>query len=148
VAVWVGNNDNTPMSAVASGVTGASPIWNKIMSLALKDKEEAWPLKPDEAVGMSVCNLSGQLPTGVDGQNCETRFEFFVKEFVPQEPENLREVVHIDKTTGQLATDKTLPENLELAEKSVITDPLGAKFCLDCPPPTEAVTVRYPIGSN
>lgn len=32
VAVWVGNNDNSPMSRVASGVTGASPIWNTIIS--------------------------------------------------------------------------------------------------------------------
>ncbi len=35
VAVWVGNNDNTPMSYVASGVTGASPIWRKIMDTQL-----------------------------------------------------------------------------------------------------------------
>jgi len=26
VAVWVGNNDNSPMSHVVSGVTGAAPI--------------------------------------------------------------------------------------------------------------------------
>ena len=39
VATWVGNNDNTPMSYVASGITGASPIWNKIISYALKDKK-------------------------------------------------------------------------------------------------------------
>lgn len=32
-AVWVGNNDNSPMSPIfASGITGAAPIWNKIMS--------------------------------------------------------------------------------------------------------------------
>jgi membrane peptidoglycan carboxypeptidase len=31
VASWVGNNDNTPMSRVASGITGASPIWNTVM---------------------------------------------------------------------------------------------------------------------
>jgi len=37
VATWVGNNDNTPMSYVASGVTGASPIWNKTMTYLLKD---------------------------------------------------------------------------------------------------------------
>lgn len=37
VAVWVGNNDNTPMSYVASGVTGASPIWRKITDHLLKD---------------------------------------------------------------------------------------------------------------
>lgn len=34
-AVWVGNNDNTPMSHVASGVTGASPIWRQIMDQLL-----------------------------------------------------------------------------------------------------------------
>jgi len=38
VAVWVGNNDNSPMARVASGVTGASPIWNKIISAILNDK--------------------------------------------------------------------------------------------------------------
>lgn len=33
VATWVGNNDNTPLSqALASGITGAAPIWNKIMT--------------------------------------------------------------------------------------------------------------------
>ncbi|MEN8253761.1 MAG: PBP1A family penicillin-binding protein, partial [Patescibacteria group bacterium] len=35
VSVWVGNNDNTPMSYIASGITGASPIWNDLMRLTL-----------------------------------------------------------------------------------------------------------------
>jgi len=35
VATWVGNNDNTPMSSVASGVTGASPIWARTMKTLL-----------------------------------------------------------------------------------------------------------------
>jgi len=35
VATWVGNNDNSPMSYVASGVTGASPIWAKTISTLL-----------------------------------------------------------------------------------------------------------------
>ena len=36
VAVWVGNNDNTPMSPqLTSGLSGAAPIWNKIMSSLL-----------------------------------------------------------------------------------------------------------------
>ena len=38
VAAWVGNNDNSPMSpALASGITGAAPIWNKIMSNLLSN---------------------------------------------------------------------------------------------------------------
>ena len=37
VGVWVGNNDNSPMnSKIASGVTGASPIWHKVMRELLK----------------------------------------------------------------------------------------------------------------
>ena len=36
VAIWVGNNDNTPMSQVASGITGASPIWASTMQTLLK----------------------------------------------------------------------------------------------------------------
>lgn len=35
VAVWVGNNDNSPMKAVASGVSGASPIWRRQMMDAI-----------------------------------------------------------------------------------------------------------------
>jgi 1A family penicillin-binding protein len=39
VAVWVGNNDNSPMARVASGVTGASPIFNKIMTALLANRQ-------------------------------------------------------------------------------------------------------------
>ena len=35
VGVWVGNNNNSPMSKVASGVTGASPIWHKTINYLL-----------------------------------------------------------------------------------------------------------------
>jgi len=35
VSTWVGNNDNTPMSSVASGITGASPIWARTMKALL-----------------------------------------------------------------------------------------------------------------
>jgi|GEM_PF-597677 len=37
IGVWVGNNDNTPMSpSLASGLTGAAPIWNRITTEVLK----------------------------------------------------------------------------------------------------------------
>ena len=45
VATWVGNNDNTPMSAVASGITGASPIWAKTMTKLLANSPTT-PLVP------------------------------------------------------------------------------------------------------
>lgn len=44
-AVWVGNNDNTPMNPhLTSGVTGASPIWRKVMAAVL---EKNIPVKGD-----------------------------------------------------------------------------------------------------
>ena len=43
VATWVGNNDGSPMSYVASGVSGATPIWNLITQEMLKNKtDENW----------------------------------------------------------------------------------------------------------
>ena len=43
VAAWVGNNDASPMSGVASGVSGATPIWNRIMTIILENKgDEQW----------------------------------------------------------------------------------------------------------
>ncbi|EKD65449.1 MAG: penicillin-binding protein, 1A family [uncultured bacterium] len=50
-AVWVGNNDNSPMSPhLASGISGAAPIWNKIMSNLLIDKEDQKPTKPSNVI--------------------------------------------------------------------------------------------------
>ena len=54
-AVWVGNNDNQPMSWVASGVSGATPIWNRIMTDLLANKEdEKWEI-PNNLVKKNIC---------------------------------------------------------------------------------------------
>ena len=38
VVVWVGNNDGSPMNPyLTSGITGAAPIWNRVMSYLLKN---------------------------------------------------------------------------------------------------------------
>lgn len=140
VTTWVGNNDNSPMGYIASGVTGASPIWNKIMTRILKDKKEEWPMRPDGIVGAQVCSLTGKSSN--PGFPCSTRFEYFIEGTIPPQEENPRQQAEIDKTTNQLATDKTLPENKETQEKQIITDILGTKFCLDCSLQTEPVIVK------
>lgn len=49
VGVWVGNNDNTPLNArLASGLSGAAPIWNSIMSVVLENKENEVMAMPEE----------------------------------------------------------------------------------------------------
>jgi penicillin-binding protein 1C len=76
VGVWVGNNDNTPMNqAIASGITGASPIWNKIMTIVLKGKKDESPAKPNNVVAVQVDSLGGGMPTS----GRPTRAEYFVK---------------------------------------------------------------------
>jgi 1A family penicillin-binding protein len=75
VAVWVGNNDNTPMSYVASGVTGASPIWNRLMNLALIDQTDKEFVRPEGIEEIEICPLTGTLPC----EGCATRQEFFLQ---------------------------------------------------------------------
>ncbi len=133
---WVGNNDGSYMnSSLVSGVTGAAPIWNKVMSFVLKDKEATFPKMPDGIVGKIICSISGKLPPNDDAANpgCQTRFEYFIKGTEPKEKENLKEHILIDKGINMPAKpDQT--ENVETQEKQVIRDPFGL-LCLDCTPP-------------
>jgi 1A family penicillin-binding protein len=58
VAVWVGNNDNSPMHPLlTSGITGAAPIWNRVMSFVLKNQPDLWPVKPPNIVGYQVVGI-------------------------------------------------------------------------------------------
>jgi membrane carboxypeptidase/penicillin-binding protein len=76
VGVWVGNNDNSPMNQkIASGVTGASPIWHDIMVAVLKDKPDEEFKKPDNVNAVTIDSFAGGLP--VDGQ--AQRSEYFIK---------------------------------------------------------------------
>jgi membrane peptidoglycan carboxypeptidase len=66
VASWVGNNDNTPMSWVASGVTGATPIWNKIMKHMLDNKEdEKWDI-PEKIIKVNQCGRDEYFVKGTE----------------------------------------------------------------------------------
>ncbi len=56
VIVWVGNNDNSPMSPnLASGITGAAPIWHKIMDNLLSKTPETKPAPPSVVV-QKICS--------------------------------------------------------------------------------------------
>lgn len=129
--VWVGNNDNTPMNPyLASGVTGAAPIWNRVMRYLLKNQPDLWPIRPDTVVGRQVCWDSGDIMVkkedGTEG--CQARFEYFIKGTEPKEP-------HISKQTVAVTKDdKLAPENwpeIEMKEKTIIKDPFGF-YCVDC----------------
>jgi membrane peptidoglycan carboxypeptidase len=59
VGVWVGNNDNSRMESVASGVSGATPIWRRSIMAALNSKPAVEFEKPDGIVTISLDKISG-----------------------------------------------------------------------------------------
>jgi 1A family penicillin-binding protein len=137
VATWVGNNDNSPMNpALVSGVTGAAPIWHKLMVKALENKRDLWPKQPDGIVGTRVCSMSGLLPPNPSEEGdagCPIRYEYFIKGTVPTAREQLKQSVLIDKSTGDIAAPgKT--DNVEPQEHQVLSDGLST-WCLDCQHP-------------
>ncbi|MBI2028688.1 MAG: penicillin-binding protein [Candidatus Levybacteria bacterium] len=134
VAVWVGNNDNTPMGRLTSGVTGAAPIWNEIMTYLLKDKPIEPLPRPPNVIQKSICSISGLLPKS-DGEKCETRFEYFLKGTEPKKQEEGLQKVRIDKTTQDLAKPNQT-ENIEEKEVVLINDAAGEPYCITCPHPT------------
>jgi len=101
VGVWVGNNDNSPMNpAIASGITGASPIWNRIMSAVLKGKADEQPQKPDNVDALQVDTLGSGLP----GDGKPTRSEYFIKGTQPTGPSQIYQKLKISKhQSGKLA---------------------------------------------
>lgn len=136
VTVWVGNNDNTKMSGIVSGITGAAPIWHDIMELLADRKHPELPVRPDNVVGLTVCSDSGLLP-GDSG--CPTRFEYFLKGTQPNKTDAGKQKVQVDKDTHDLPPkDKT--DNLTDEDHRIVTDPTGDRYCVDCPHPTPSPT--------
>ena len=122
VAVWVGNNDNSQMSRIASGVTGATPIFNKIMTalLAKEERSQEWKI-PERLIQLPICPYTATLAcTG-----CPIKMEWFLEENTPEKAcnpewfkkEKVKQVDSFDKTqdeqveqVGQEIQGKILPE--------------------------------------
>ncbi|MGI5840921.1 MAG: transglycosylase domain-containing protein [Patescibacteria group bacterium] len=130
VTVWVGNNDNSKMSYVASGITGATPIWHEVMSYLMEDKTVKEPVKPEGVITMKVCKASGGV---VPEEGCESYNELFRKEFPPIRQNIAKMAVLINKDTGKVAKEGDDSPNLEWQEHTMFEDISGDKVCLDCP---------------
>ncbi|HCS78804.1 TPA: penicillin-binding protein [Patescibacteria group bacterium] len=91
--VWVGNNDNTPMNQqIASGITGATPIWNQIMNEVLKNKADEPLVQPEDVV---------TLP-------CNGKTEYFVKGTEPKG--GCPQLPHPSTTNSPTLTPQPTPE--------------------------------------
>lgn len=105
VATWVGNNNNAPMGNIASGVSGAAPIWNRIMTFALKGKPDVSLSKPDNVIALQVDAYGGGVP--VDGR--PSRGEYYIKGTEPTGPSPIYKKVKLSKNqSGKLANDKEI----------------------------------------
>jgi 1A family penicillin-binding protein len=93
VGVWVGNNDNSPMNpALASGITGAAPIWNRIITEALVGKKDEPFTKPDNVIQMDIDGYLGGTPV-----TSSIRKEYFIKGTEPTSKSPLYKDIKISK---------------------------------------------------
>ena len=99
VGVWVGNNDNSQMREVASGVSGASPIWRKILLTSLEGKSNTTQEVPGGIVTTAVDTISGY--GAHDGY--PSRVEKFIDGTQPGE-DPIHVKLKVCKSDGKLAT--------------------------------------------
>jgi len=117
VGVWVGNNDNTPMNPLlASGVTGAAPIWNRIIREAMKDQPDKPFAKPDNIIEVDVDALSGGLPV----EGTATRKERFIKGTEPASPSPIYQKIKVSKHDNNKLANPVEIANGEYDTKSFI----------------------------
>jgi 1A family penicillin-binding protein len=106
VGTWVGNNDNSPMKQVASGVSGASPIWNRIVKAAVANKPVVPFDTPSEVTTQTVDRISGLKSH--DG--FPDRTEYFVKGTEPGD-DTMHVNLKVCKGEGKLATPSDVAAN-------------------------------------
>ena len=126
VATWVGNNDGTPMSYVASGITGASPIWRRIILAALDEgyTAPAWEM-PANVEEVEVDAISGYYKH----DDFPTKIDYAIRGTVPQFPDVIHQKIKVCRgEEGKLATEAKIAVG-EYNEKEFIvlkeTDPVS-----------------------
>ncbi len=129
VTSWVGNSDNTKMSKIVSGTTGAAPIWNKVMTYWLGDKPAKKTIQPTEIIQKTVCNITGGL---VPEEGCDSKNEYFKKGTIPPVLKITTQKILIDKTNNKVIKEGENNPNAEWQDKQVIIDPVSGPACLDC----------------
>lgn len=99
VGIWVGNFDGSSMHNI-SGVTGAAPIWNEVISAAARGRGESSFPRPPGIVERRICPLSGELAGPHCGASLE---ELFLEEEPPRELCRWHRELAIDRRNGGLA---------------------------------------------
>lgn len=102
VGVWVGNNDNSAMKEVASGVTGASPIWRKIILKTWEKYKGDDFVAPSSVEARQVDTISGYP----EHDGYLARADYFIKGTVPTVPDPIHTLVKVCRADNtKLATE-------------------------------------------
>ena len=132
VVTWVGNNDNTPMNPyLVSGVTGAAPIWNDIMSFILEGHESVWPEKPTDVTQAMVC-ASGMTPEKSENNCRALNQDLFWENSQPSQAQVIEKEVWIKPETGLPPAYGEQAEGLVLERHTLYQDPVTNLYCVDC----------------
>ena len=99
VGTWVGNNDNSPMGRLVSGVTGAAPIWRRVVLAALEGKPRVLFEVPDDVIQEEVDSVSGYKAHS----GFPSRLEYFIKGTEPQGEDPVHTYLKVCKNDGKLA---------------------------------------------
>ena len=123
--VWVGNNDNTPMKKVASGISGATPIWRRIMLEVLSGQTAKDWAMPKGIVEKEVDQISG-YPSH-DGW--ASRKEYFIKGTEPVSKDPIHTKLKVCKGDGGKLATEAMAARGDFEEKEFIVlkadDPAG-----------------------
>jgi membrane carboxypeptidase/penicillin-binding protein PbpC len=132
---WVGNNSGEHMNPyLVSGVTGAAPIWNDIMSYVLANREPVWPAKPADVSSSPVC--PDGMPPRKD-KPCKTGSpELYWEASQPSASEYYTKEIWVKADTGLPPAPGESSDNLVLETHTVYGDPLTPAYCVDCRRPT------------
>ena len=125
VGVWVGNNDNSPMKEVASGVSGASSIWRRVILDLLGRFPYSEFKMPDSVEKAEVDSVSG-WPVH-DGYS--SKEGYFIKGTLPTGKDPIHTKIKVCKgQSDRLATDTMIAKG-DYEEKEFIVlradDPLS-----------------------
>ncbi len=150
VITWVGNNDGSPMNqALVSGITGAAPIFNDIMSYVLQGKEPLWAEKPVSVLSAQIC------PTGMPprpGEQCELSGpELYWRDGLPSIASKQTIDTWIKPDTGLPPKEGEVVDGLVLENHTFYQDPLTKFYCADCRRPVspegEIIYEQYSVDS-
>ena len=132
------------MSYLASGITGAAPIFNDIMSYVLRNQEPSWQEKPADVMKGTVCpsGLPRELTvTSTESENeekseekgcTETNEELYWAEGKPSRSTIISKEVWIKPETGLPPEYGEEAEGLVLETHMIYQDPVTELYCGDC----------------